>query len=428
MSRPKESKREHFRRLAVLIAVNAVDMVGFAIVLPLLPFYALKFEATPVAIGWLMASFSIAQLLSAPFWGRVSDRYGRRPALIIGLTASAIAYIVFGLADNLWMLFLSRLVQGAGGGTTGVAQAYVADTMRPADRARALGWLSAATSAGIAIGPTVGSFAIRFGHGAPGFTAAALCLLNVYFAWRWLPESHAEPAPGAALAKKPIWHTAWEIASHPRAPVSRLVWIYAVGMLAFTCMTAVVALYLNAQFQITEETIGYFFTYIGVLSFIMRSLVLGPVVDRIGEAWAMRAGAGALILGLIAYASVPTIWLMVVVIPLVPIGTALLFPSTTSLMSRVADRAALGTTMGTAQFYAGISRVVAPLGATFAFQHAGIRSPFYLAAGIVGLVSLLAFRIEAPPAAVTPIPYSPGPAPPPVPVMERVEPEAAGES
>src|ERR671910_174366 len=147
-----------FRRLAVLIGVNFVDMIGFMIVLPLLPFYALELRATPETVGRLIASYSIAQLIAAPLWGRVSDRYGRRPALLIGLSASAIAYVVFGLADSVWLLLLSRMVQGAGGGTTGVAQAYVADTIAPADRARALGWLSAATSAGGVPGPALWVF------------------------------------------------------------------------------------------------------------------------------------------------------------------------------------------------------------------------------------------------------------------------------
>src|SRR5690349_1607993 len=142
-------KSEEFRRLAVLIGVNFVDMIGFMIVLPILPFYALKLQASPETIGRMIASYSIAQLLAAPLWGRVSDRYGRRPALLIGLAASAVAYAVFGLAQTVWLLFLSRIVQGAGGGTTGVAQAYVADTIAPENRARALGWLSAATSAGV---------------------------------------------------------------------------------------------------------------------------------------------------------------------------------------------------------------------------------------------------------------------------------------
>lgn len=395
------------RQLAVLIGVNAVDMIGFAIVLPLLPFYALNFKATPIQIGWLMAAFSIAQLLSSPLWGRFSDRYGRRPALLVGLSAAALAYVVFGLADSLWMLFLSRLVQGAGGGTTGVVHAYVADTMKPADRARALGWLSAATSAGVAIGPTLGSwFNLWFGPTAPGFAAAALCLINVFFAWKWLPESkpQAVAVEGPARPKTPIWHTAWIVVSRPRGTVSRLIWIYAVGMLAFTCMTAVVALYLNAEFNVTEKTIGYFFTYIGILSFVMRSVFLGPVVDRFGETWAMRMGAGLLVVGLVLYPLVPTIWLLILVIPLVPIGTALLFPATTSLITRASEKSEVGTTMGTAQFFAGIARVAAPLAATYAFQSYGHRSPFFLGAFLVALVSLLAFRIDHQPVQATPVP------------------------
>ena len=136
-------------------------MIGFAIVFPLIPFYALRLNATPVDVGLITSAFSAAQILSAPMWGRVSDRYGRRPALLIGLLASAATFVVFGLADALWLLFASRLIQGAGGGTTGVAQAYIADTVAPAQRARALGWLSAATSAGVMLGPAIGSFASR---------------------------------------------------------------------------------------------------------------------------------------------------------------------------------------------------------------------------------------------------------------------------
>src|SRR6185369_7815319 len=123
--------------------------------------------------------FAIAQLITAPIWGRFSDRYGRRPALLVGLSASAIAYVVFGYADSLWLLFLSRLVQGSGGGTVSVIQAYVADALKPEDRAKGLGWLSAATNAGVALGPVLGSQFMGFGPHAPGLAAAALCLMNM---------------------------------------------------------------------------------------------------------------------------------------------------------------------------------------------------------------------------------------------------------
>ena len=388
----RAGSRVNFRRLAVLIAVNFVDMIGFMIVLPLLPFYALKLNASAETIGGMIASFSIAQLVSAPLWGRVSDRYGRRPALLIGLSASAIAYVVFGFAGTVWLLFVSRLVQGAGGGTTGVAQAYVADTVAPRDRARALGWLSAATSAGVMVGPVVGSAAAHLGQAAPGLIAAVLCLINVFFAWRWLPESRKEHH-GPPRPRRPIWHPAWMVVRHPLDPVARFIWIYAVGMLAFASMTSVIALYLGAEFGLDEKTIGYVFLYIGVLSFVMRSLLLGPIVDRIGESWAMRIGTLLLIAGLVLYPVPHTIVALAVVIPLVPIGTALLFPATTSLMSRHSDPGELGTTMGVAQTFAGLARVVAPLLATIAFQRIGHGWPFYIAGGYVALVGLMAFSM-----------------------------------
>jgi multidrug resistance protein len=383
-----------FRRLAVLIAVNFVDMVGFMIVLPLLPFYALDLEASPEIVGLLIASFSIAQLVAAPIWGRVSDRYGRRPALLIGLTASAVAYVVFGFAESLWLLFVSRLVQGAGGGTTGVAQAYVADTMAPRDRAKALGWLSAATSAGVAFGPAIGSFMAHFGREAPGLAAAALCLVNVAFAWRWLPESRPRDDGRAARPRRPVWHPAWTALRHPGTPLARLLWIYGIGMVAFSSQTAVLALYLGAEFRLDERSIGPIFTYIGILSFVVRSMLLGPVVNRLGEVWTMRLGTITLAVGLWLYPTPETLWALAAVIPLVPIGTALLFPSTTSLMSRESDPHELGTTMGVAQTFAGLARVAAPLLATAAFQRLGHGAPFYLAGACVAVVGVLTFQIQ----------------------------------
>ena len=384
------------RQLSVLIAVNFVDMIGLMMVVPLLPFAATDLGASPETIGRMIAAFSVAQLLSAPVWGRVSDRYGRRPALLIGLTASTIAYVVFGLATTVWLLFLSRIVQGAGGGTTGVAQAYVADTIRPADRAKALGWLSAATSAGVVVGPTIGSLASHLRPEAPGLLAAMLCALNAFFAWKWLPESKAETPAHHDEKRKPVWHAAWMVLRHPRGPVPRFIWIYAVGMLAFTSLTAVLALFLKDEHGVSAKTIGYFFAYVGVLSVVMRSLLLGPIVDRIGEVRAMRLGAALLVVGLSCYPLAANIRQLAAVIPLVPIGTALLFPATTSLMSHFSSRAELGTTMGVAQTYAGISRVLAPLVATTLYQRLGHGTPFFVAAVIVALVSLLSFSVTHP--------------------------------
>src|SRR5258706_15023862 len=221
------------KRLAVLMAVCFVDMMGLMLVAPLMAFYAKRMNAPDWLVGPLIASFAVAQLISSPIWGKFSDRYGRRPAMIIGLSASAIAYVVFGLASSLWMLFASRLVQGLGGGTTGVAQAYVADTMAPAERAKALGWISAATSAGVLIGPVIGSIARSFGTAVPGLVAAGLMLLCVVFAWKWLPESrihHTHTPSGQQLPPgRTIKEALWQIVEHPSAPAHPVIWIYAVA-------------------------------------------------------------------------------------------------------------------------------------------------------------------------------------------------------
>jgi MFS family permease len=397
----REEQRDQLRRLSVLIAVGGLDMLGFGMVLPIMPFYALKLHASPETIGAIIASFSVVQLLVAPIWGRVSDRYGRRPALLAGLLGSAAAFAIFGLANAVWLLFASRFIQGAGGGTTGVAQAYVADTVAPGDRARALGWLSSATAVGLIIGPVIGSFAAHWGQAAPGLIAAGLCMLNVVFAWKWLPESKPPHKDGDPIPeRRPIWHATWQVIRHPRGSVPRFIWIYAAGMLGFTAMTSVLALYMGAEFGLNEKTIGYVFLYVATLSLVMRSLLLGPIVRRIGEPGAMRAGTVLLTLGLFLYPFAHNLWLLAPIMALVPIGTALLFPATTALMSHASERSSVGETMGVAQTFAGLSRVVAPLIATSAFQRFGSAAPFYLAGAIVMLVGAMAFRIDVAPHAL----------------------------
>jgi len=378
------------RALWVLMAAAFVDMMGFAIVFPLLPFYALRLGAPPWMLGLLIASFSVAQLAASPLWGRVSDRYGRRPVLLIGLGASAVAFVVFGFATSVWLLFASRIVQGLGGGTTGVIQAYIADTTNPSQRAQGLGWLSAATSAGVMIGPAIGSTAAHLGPEAPGLVAAGLCVLNVVFAWRFLPESRGgqSHAPHQSI-RAAVWH----VVAHPAAPSPRLIWIYAVGMGAFASLSSVLALYFNARFGIDATTIGWIFVYIGALSVVMRALVLGWLVRRFGETAVMRMGALLLLAGLILYPFPPTIWLSGLVIPLIPMGTALLFPSVTALSSRESDPNAVGQTMGVQQAFGAVARIVGPLWATPAFQLLGRSAPFLLAACIMAVVNVLAWRV-----------------------------------
>jgi MFS family permease len=387
-----------FRKLWVLLLNAFVDMLGYAMVFPLLPLYAKRLDATPTVIGLMVASFSVAQVASSPLWGRFSDRLGRRPALLISLSGSCLAFLVFAFADSIAMLFLCRIVQGASGGTTGVMQAYVGDSVEPQERAKALGWLSAATNTGVMIGPVIGSAVWILGPQAPGLLAASLCLVNLVCAWKLLPESKSPAAHSETKTeRRSIASTVWETVRHPGKEASELIWIYAVAMTAFSSMTAVLALFLNVRFGLDELHIGYVFPLLGAVSVIMRAGILGRLVSRFGEVPLMRVGALLLSLGLVAYPLPRSLSYFIPVMLLVPIGTALLFPATSALLSQRCDRAELGQVLGVQQAFGGIARIFGPIWAGAAFEKLGPEVPFEVAGVVVFGVALLAARVRPSP-------------------------------
>ena len=369
--------REAVSRIGVLMGALFVDMVGFAMVLPLLPFYATDMGASPFLVGLLVAAHPFAQVAVAPLWGRLSDRWGRRPVILLGMTMGAVAYLLFGLAHALWVLLLSRLVQGAGGGIIGVIQAYVSDSVSPRDRAKALGWLSAATSAGVMVGPVVGSLATRIAQEAPGLIAAALAFVNVAFAWKLLKEPEVERHTGP---RRPLGRALGEVFLHPLAPAHRMIWIYAAGMMAFMAMNSMLALYLGDRFGVTEATIGYFYLYVGAISVLMRGGVLGPLITRFGEIRVLQLGALALALGQALLPLATHLLVLAAVIALMPIGTSLLFPATSSQVSHHAPVGHVGQALGVQQAIGGVARMLGPIWAGAAFQHLGLAWPFWLAA------------------------------------------------
>jgi MFS family permease len=417
--------------LVTLMITAFVDMVGLLMVLPLLPFYAQSLGGNGIdlplgggrtyhigigtVVALLVAAFTAAQLVSAPMWGRFSDRFGRRPALLIALGSSVAGYLIFAFANSLGLLFLSRLVQGAGGGTVGVIQAYVADATPPEQRAKSLGWLSAATNLGVALGPVLGAWAVtlgeqqipigghatyHMGRAAPGLLAALLCLANMAFAWSFLRESRDtgefRAAAAAAGARKPgtSRQAIARVVTHSAEPASRLIWIYAVAIGAFQGTTSVLALFLASKFGVTEKTIGLFFAYVGTLSVVMRAVVLGKAIDVFGEARLTRIGLVLLALGLATLPFAPTVWWLALPVALWPIGTAFTFPCVTALLSRVIAPGERGLYMGVQQTFGGLSRVVFPLVLGFAFDHFGRGSPFWISATFVAATILLGLGME----------------------------------
>jgi MFS family permease len=380
-------------------------------VIPLLPFYVtsmagggLTLAGYHLGVGQLTAllvsSFTVAQLVSAPVWGRFSDRYGRRPVLLIALAASAVAYVIFGFATSLAVLFLSRLVQGAGGGTTGVIQAYVADATRPEDRAKSLGWLSAATNAGVALGPVLGSWSQHLGPKAPGLIAAGLCVVNIGFAWTYLRESretsvsatgtHRAPAPPRRSGEAVV-----RVVTHPGEPSSRLITIYAVSIGAFQGVNSILALFLAMRYGVTAATIGYFFAYVGVLSVVTRAVFLGPLVDRFGEAQLSRIGIVFLAVGLGTLPLTHSLWQLALAVGCMPLGAAFTFPCVTAMLSRVVSGGERGLYMGVQQTFGGVSRAIFPMVAGLAFDRLGAGVPFVIAAVVVASTLMLGFDLES---------------------------------
>ena len=408
------------RELVILMITAMIDMIGVLMILPLLPFFAQRLGANGMMVGLLVSSFSLAQLLSAPLWGRLSDKWGRRPVIMVSLAASAISFTVFGFAHSLVVLFLSRIVQGAGGGTVGVIQAYVADTTKPEERTRALGWLSAATNFGVAIGPvlggyfatlgrqqvTLGSWPQWAGDAAPGLAAATLCLLNIGFAWKYLPETRVKPSlmaeDGTPRVPKKTGNSlaaVTRVVSHPGDAPSRLIWIYAIAIGAFQGLTSILALFLKKKFNADEATMGLLFAFVGVMSVITRVFVLGRMVDWLGEAKLSRLGTVLLAFGTAMLPFAPSAGWATLCIAFWPLGTAFTFPAVTAMLSKVIGTEERGLYMGVQQTFGGASRVIFPIALGWAFDHLIPGAPFWISASLVILT--LAFSVALPASVTT---------------------------
>ena len=405
--------------MTVLSMAVLIDMMGFGIVIPVLPFYALEMGASPLQVTLLIASFSAMQMVATPLWGRVSDRRGRRPLLIAGLFASAVSYLIFGLAQSLWLLLLSRMAAGAAGGTISVAHAYVADTTSPERRAHGMGVIGAASGLGVMLGPAIGGFFSRYGLGAPGYVAALLCLLNALAAVVLLPESRLRAGGPELTVRGPTTLRAW-LGTMTRPPLGLLLTVYFLGISAFTAMTALLALNFERRFAIGADDMGLLFTLAGGATVVVRGALLGVLVRRLGEPATVRLGALALLLAAGLLPAMPSIWWAALMVPLYAFGAGTLFPCLASLVSLASEAGQQGTVLGGSQVVGGLGRVTAPLWGGWLFQHVGVNTPYHVAAVLAGLSLLLGARV--------PFPARGGarglqPAPAPVPLDTRRLPE-----
>ena len=378
--------------IAILFMAVLVDMLGFGIVIPVLPFYALEMGATAVEVTLLIASFSAMQMAATPIWGRVSDTRGRRPLIIAGLFASAVSYLIFGLANSLALLLLSRLAAGAAGGTISVAHAYVADTTKAEERAHGMGLIGAAAGLGVMLGPAIGGFFSEISLAAPGYVAATLCAVNGIGAIFLLPESRPKEKRSAKRSGQTATLGGW-IRTLSSPPLSLVLGVYFLGITSFTAMTALLALYFEAEFAIGAREMGFMFAIAGGVTVVVRGVVLGRLVKRFGEIATVRTGAISLGLSFVLIPLVPGFGWAMAVVPFYAFGAGTMFPAIATLTSFASDADSQGSVLGGSQFIGGLGRVAGPLWAGFLFQEIAFDTPFHVAAGLTVLALFLSARI-----------------------------------
>jgi MFS family permease len=381
--------------MAILFLIVFIDLVGFGLVIPLLPFYGEAFHAAPSTVTLLLASYSFAQFLMAPVWGRLSDRYGRKPILLVSLGFSVASYLWLANADALWMLFAARLLSGAGAGNITAAQAYIADVTPPARRAKGMGVIGAAFGLGFTIGPAIGGYIAgdhpgiaelaRPAFGAAGLSALAFALTLIRLPESLPPEARSGIArPGRLVLAR---------AAFKRPALRQLILLLFVTVAAFAGMESTFALWAERAFGWGPKTVGYTFFYVGIVLAAMQGGLVGKLVERFGEARLVTAGAGIIALGLIAVPFSISVTPLLVAMAFLAIGMGLLNPSINGLLSLHAAADEQGGILGVAQSGSSLARIVGPAIAGQFFDALGRNAPYYLSAALMVGVTLLALRI-----------------------------------
>ncbi len=372
------------RGFGSLWSTVVLDLIGFGIVLPILPLYTEDLGASPVMVGLVLASYSIAQLLAAPYLGRLSDRYGRRPVLVLSLVGSAVGHVIAGLAGSLWLLIAARALDGFSGGSLSISHAAVSDVASPEERPRLFGLLGAGIAIGFVLGPALGSLAALGGPKLPFFLAAALCGLNAATAWWRLPETRpVDPVtgrrPGEGMPNRAAWR---EVAATlgQRDRVSRVILVGFVGSLAFSGFEATFALLGRERVGLDVSSTGFVFAGVGVVLAVVQGLLVGKVIGSLGEVRTGRLALGANVVGFALLAPGGGWPLLLLGVGLLTIGQGLLTPAMSTILAGAAPADRRGAIFGVQQSVAAAARVAGPLAGTALF---GLAIPAPYVVGVV---------------------------------------------
>ncbi|HLZ70521.1 MAG TPA: MFS transporter [Dehalococcoidia bacterium] len=401
----REAGERRLRRspLAIVYLTVFIDLLGFSIILPLLPFYAERFGATGAWVGTLLTAYAAVQCVSAPLLGRLSDRVGRRPVLLLSLAGSAASLALTGVANSLVLLLAGRALAGLFGGSISTAQAYVADMTEPRERAKYMGLLGAAIGLGFVFGPAIGAGLAPLGFGAAAFAAAGLAAANLAFACLRLPESHGDRGwnrhTRASLASL--------LAGSRRSGAGRTLAGIFLATFAFVSLEATFALFSQQQFGLGPAGFGIVFTYLGLLIVCVQGGLVGRLSRRYEERALAAAGAAALCLAFVALAAAPGIGLALPALAALALGQGLLSPSLSALLSRESHAGEQGSMLGLGQAAGAAARAAGPIAAGWLFD-VNRAAPYLVSAGLALAVAYLLSQTKAPMVAATAGESAPG--------------------
>ena len=344
--------------LAVIFGIVFIDLVGFGIVIPILPLYAERFGASPLVVGGLLAVYSLMSFLFAPVLGRLSDRIGRRPVLLVSILGSSLGFLIMGLAGSLPLLFLGRIIDGITGGNISTAQAYIADITPPHERSKGMGLIGAAFGLGFIFGPAIGGVMSHFSLAAPLLFAAGLAALNAAAVYFFLPESlskehRTRPAEPASVVQslKPAKGSVLAI----------VVGAYFFNTVAFSLLTATYPLFASHRFGCGAAQIGYIFAGMGIVGALIQGGLMGLLIKRFGDSRLAAAGTLLLCGGLLLLPGSPSVAVLLAVTGVIGLGHALVVTPLNGLASRISGASEQGKVLGTMQSTSSLGRIAGPL-------------------------------------------------------------------
>jgi len=367
------------RPLLIIFLIVVVNLLGFGIIIPFLPYYAEALGASAFAVGLLFAAYSLCQLLAAPLLGELSDRWGRRPVLLLSLVGTVISFAMLAVATTVPMLFAARIVDGLSGGNISTARAYIADVTPPEKRARSYGLIGAAFGIGFILGPALGGVLARFGQSVPAWAAAAMAGAAALLTWLYLPES----AHVVSAKRGPVWSEAPRMLARPR--LGTLLGVDFVYWAAAGVFQTTFALFVAHRFGFDVTQTGELLALVGLIGALVQTRLVGPVVHRYGERPTLTGGlvVAALGLGLVAFA--PTVPLFLAGLVPSSVGVGLAGPSLTALLSQAVDPSEQGRLQGVSSSLESLGRTVGPVWGNGTLSAFG-ETPAYASAALVLLL------------------------------------------